>query len=139
MKLARSWGVKVVERKISIDEIYAAHGTGELKEVFGSGTAAVISPVGNIKFNGKEITIGDGSVGPLSAKLFKNLMDIQYGKSRRHLQLDHADKIRWHRKKCFPTFWVVLEMTQIENVRYKASPSFLASTRICRKLQKATP
>ncbi len=53
----------------------------QLKEVFGSGTAAVISPVGNIKFNGKEITIGDGSVGPLSAKLFKDLMDIQYGKA----------------------------------------------------------
>jgi len=81
IKLAKSWGVKVVERRISIDEIYEAHEKGELKEVFGSGTAAVISPVGNIKFNGKEITIGDGSVGPLSAKLFKNLMDIQYGKA----------------------------------------------------------
>ncbi len=81
IELARSWGVKVVERKISIDEIYAAHAAGALKEVFGSGTAAVISPVGNIKFNGKEITIGDGKVGPLSAKLFKNLMDIQYGKA----------------------------------------------------------
>jgi branched-chain amino acid aminotransferase len=81
IKLAKSWGVNVVERKISIDEIYTAHAKGELKEVFGSGTAAIISPVGNIKFNGKEITIGDGSVGPFSAKLFKNLMDIQYGKA----------------------------------------------------------
>jgi branched-chain amino acid aminotransferase len=81
IKLAKSWGVKVAERKISIDEIYAAHEKGELKEVFGSGTAAIISPVGNIKFNGREITIGDGGVGPFSAKLFKNLMDIQYGKA----------------------------------------------------------
>lgn len=81
IQLAKSWKVKVVERKISIDEIYAAHGQGQLKEVFGSGTAAVISPVGNIKFNGKEITVGDGRVGPLAAKLFRELTDIQYGKT----------------------------------------------------------
>jgi len=81
IKLAESWGLDVVERKISIDEIYDAHGNGSLKEVFGSGTAAVISPVGNIKFNGKEITIGDGCVGPLSAKLFDELMSIQYGRA----------------------------------------------------------
>jgi branched-chain amino acid aminotransferase len=81
LQLARSWGVKVAERKISIDEVYAAHGAGELKEVFGSGTAAVVSPVGNIKYNGREITIGDGGVGPLSARLFKELMDIQYGRA----------------------------------------------------------
>lgn len=81
IKLAKSWGIKVVERKISIDEIYEAHENGELKEVFGSGTAAVISPVGMIKFKGKEITIANGQVGELSAKLFKDLMDIQYGKA----------------------------------------------------------
>ncbi len=81
MKLAKSWGREVVERKISIDEIYKAHAQGELKEVFGSGTAAVISPVGNIKYSGKEITIGDGNVGPFAARLFKELGDIQYGKT----------------------------------------------------------
>lgn len=81
IKLAASWGVKVAERKISIDEIYAAHVTGDLKEVFGSGTAAVISPVGNIKYNGKEITINNGQVGQLSAKLFHHLTDIQYGRA----------------------------------------------------------
>ncbi len=81
IQLAKSWDVKVTERKISIDEIYEAHEKGELKEVFGSGTAAVISPVGNIKYNGKEITINNGEVGPLSAKLFTKLMDIQYGKA----------------------------------------------------------
>lgn len=81
IKLAKSWNVKVVERLISIDEVYEAHGKGLLKEVFGSGTAAVISPVGHIKFDGREITVGDGQVGPLSARLFKGLMDIQYGKA----------------------------------------------------------
>jgi len=81
IKMAESWDIKVVERKISIDEIYEAHAKGELKEIFGSGTAAVISPVGNIKYNGKEITIGDGKVGPFAAKLFEELMAIQYGKA----------------------------------------------------------
>ncbi len=52
-----------------------------MKEVFGSGTAAVISPVGNIKFDGKEITIGDGGVGPLAARFFNDLTAIQYGKA----------------------------------------------------------
>jgi len=81
IKMAKSWGLKVVERKISIDEIYDAHKSGELKEIFGSGTAAVISPVGKIKYDGNEITIGDGSVGPLSERLFQDLMNIQYGKA----------------------------------------------------------
>lgn len=81
IELARSWNIKVVERKISIEEIYEAQKTGELKEVFGSGTAAVISPVGNIKFDGDEITISDGQVGPLTGRLFDELMNIQYGKT----------------------------------------------------------
>jgi branched-chain amino acid aminotransferase len=82
IQLARSWNIKVVERKISIDEVYEAQKQGELKEVFGSGTAAVISPVGNIKFDGAEITISDGKVGPLTARLFDELMNIQYGKAK---------------------------------------------------------
>ena len=81
IKLAESWGTRVIQKKISIHEIYEAQEKGELKEVFGSGTAAVISPVGKIKFDGKEITIGDGGVGEFSAKLFNDLMDIQYGKA----------------------------------------------------------
>jgi branched-chain amino acid aminotransferase len=80
IKLAKSWGVKVMERKISIHEIFEAHAKGMLKEVFGSGTAAVISPVGKIKFDDREITVGDGGVGAFSAKLFKDLTEIQYGK-----------------------------------------------------------
>lgn len=87
MTLARSWGMKVTERRISIDELYAANERGELKEIFGSGTAAVISPVGHMKFDGNEITIGDGGVGPVAARLFKELMDIQYGKA--------ADSFGW--------------------------------------------
>jgi branched-chain amino acid aminotransferase len=79
--LARSWGMQVVERRISIDEVFECHRTGKLKEVFGSGTAAVISPVGQIKFNNQEIVISGGKVGPLASKMFTELMDIQYGKA----------------------------------------------------------
>jgi len=81
ISMAKSWGMKVVERKISIDEVYQAHASGNLKEIFGSGTAAVISPVGNIKLDGKEITIAGGEVGPVAARLFDDLTDIQYGKA----------------------------------------------------------
>lgn len=78
--LGKSWGLNVSERKISIDEVLDAHGDGKLKEVFGSGTAAVISPVGEIKYGDKRITIGDGAVGPLSQRFYTSLTDIQYGK-----------------------------------------------------------
>jgi len=81
ISMAKSWGMKVVERKISIDEVYQAHASGNLKEIFGSGTAAVISPVGNIKLDDKEITIAGGEVGPVAARLFDDLTDIQYGKA----------------------------------------------------------
>jgi branched-chain amino acid aminotransferase len=81
LKMAKSWGIPTVERRISIDEVYQAHADGTLKEVFGSGTAAVISPVGKIKYDGREIEISGNKVGPLAARLFDELMDIQYGRS----------------------------------------------------------
>ena len=49
LELGKSWGMTVSERKISIDDVMAAHTSGHLKEIFGSGTAAVISPVGELK------------------------------------------------------------------------------------------
>ena len=81
IELGKSWGLNVSERKISIDEVVAAHGNGTLKEAFGSGTAAVISPVGEIKYGDHLITIGDGAVGPLSQRFYNSLTDIQYGKA----------------------------------------------------------
>jgi len=78
--LGRHWGMKVVERQLAIDEVFAAHEKGQLKEVFGSGTAAVISPVGMVKFGEKEIVVSDGGVGSFSARLFHDLVDLQYGK-----------------------------------------------------------
>ncbi len=79
--LAKHWGVKVSERKITIDEIVAAHENGALKEIFGSGTAAVISPVGELKYGDKVIPVGDGNVGPMANRFFSAITDIQYGRS----------------------------------------------------------
>ncbi len=78
--LLKSWGYETNERRISIDEVYEAHEKGLLKEVFGTGTAAVISPVGELYWNGKVIQIGDGKTGPISQRLYDTMTGIQYGK-----------------------------------------------------------
>lgn len=81
IKLARHWGIDVTERKISIDEVIDASTNGTLQEVFGSGTAAVISPVGELKYGDKILTIGNGEVGPIAKKMFDAITAIQYGKT----------------------------------------------------------
>jgi branched-chain amino acid aminotransferase len=81
VELAKHWGDKVAERKISIDELMQAHGSGSLKEVFGAGTAAVISPVGQIKYGDEVITIADNQVGPIAQKYYNAITGIQYGKA----------------------------------------------------------
>ena len=77
--LAKKWDINVTERQISIDEVLDAHKSGKLEEIFGSGTAAVISPVGEIKYGDTVITVGNGNVGPMSNKFYKTITDIQYG------------------------------------------------------------
>lgn len=80
LEIAKSWGMKVSERRISVDELAEAHAKGELKEVFGSGTAAVISPVGHLKYNDKIMIINEGKIGAVSQKLYDTLTGIQWGK-----------------------------------------------------------
>ncbi len=80
LQLARHWGLKAAERDITIDEVMQAHSDGKLQEVFGSGTAAVISPVGELKYDDQQITIGQGRVGPVAQRLFDAITAIQYGK-----------------------------------------------------------
>jgi len=79
--LAKMWNLKVAERKISIAEVMDANASGKLKEIFGSGTAAVISPVGELNYNEQVITVGGGIVGPMANKFCKSISDIQYGKA----------------------------------------------------------
>jgi len=79
--LAKQMDLKVTERKISIDEVVDAHAAGTLKEIFGSGTAAVVSPVGELKYGDQIITVGDGTVGPLAQKLYDAIQGIQFGQA----------------------------------------------------------
>jgi branched-chain amino acid aminotransferase len=81
LQLGRMWGLKVAERRISIDELLKAGETGRLQEVFGSGTAAVVSPVGQIKYGDRSITVGNGQVGPLAKRFYTAITDIQYGRT----------------------------------------------------------
>jgi len=80
IEMLQSWGMKVSERAISIDEVYAASQNGKLDEVFGSGTAAVISPVGELKWGEKIMAINGGKIGPVSQKLYDTLTDLQWGR-----------------------------------------------------------
>ena len=79
IKLASYLGTKVVERKISIHEIITAAEKGILKEAFASGTAAIVSPVGQLYFRNKEYLINGGKTGPLAEQLYNEILQIQYG------------------------------------------------------------
>lgn len=80
LELCRSWGMKVSERKVAIDELVEAHEKGQLKECFGTGTAAVISPVGKLRFKDKVMEINGGTIGEVSQRLYDTLTGIQWGK-----------------------------------------------------------
>jgi branched-chain amino acid aminotransferase len=85
--LAKDWGMKVSERRLPMDEVIKAAQDGTLKEAFGTGTAAVISPVGAISHKGKEFAVNKGKAGPLALKLFDAISGIQYG--------EKPDKFGW--------------------------------------------
>lgn len=77
--VAKDWGVPTVERKISIDEVIQAYEDGTLEEVFGSGTAAVISPVGLLEYKGKEYIINGGKTGEFAQKMYDYIEGIHIG------------------------------------------------------------
>ena len=79
LQVAKDWGIPAVERKISIDEVIAAHADGTLEEVFGSGTAAVISPVGVLEYKGKEYVINGGGIGEFAQKMFDYIDRLHIG------------------------------------------------------------
>ena len=80
INLCKHWGMDVEERKISVDELLEAQKNGTLEEVFGTGTAAVISPVGKLRYKDDVMVIGDGNIGPVSQKLYDTVTGIQWGK-----------------------------------------------------------
>ena len=79
LTLMREWDLRVSERQITIDEVVAAAHKGALKEVWATGTAAVISPVGELAYKGERIVVNGGRIGALSQKLYDTIVGIQYG------------------------------------------------------------
>lgn len=77
--LCKDWGIPVEEQRISVDELLRAQKNGTLEEVFGTGTAAVISPVGKLRFGDEVMTVNDGSIGELSQRLYDTITGIQTG------------------------------------------------------------
>lgn len=80
LDLCRHWGMEVEERRVSVDELVAAAKDGTLEECWGSGTAAVISPVGALRFGDEVMLISGGGIGPISQKLYDTVTGIQTGK-----------------------------------------------------------
>jgi len=76
---ARGMGLTVTERNVSVEEIVKAAEDGSLQEVFGSGTAAVISPVSHFRYKGKDHQVADGKTGPVAAELFNEITGMQTG------------------------------------------------------------
>lgn len=85
--ILKDWGYNVSERRISVDELVKAYDEGRLLEAFGSGTAAVISPIGELRVGDKVMEINHGEIGELSQKLYDELTGIQWGK--------RPDKFGW--------------------------------------------
>ena len=82
LTLLREWGLPVSERQIAIDEVLEASRRGTLKEVWGTGTAAVISPVGELAYKGERIVINGGRIGELTQKLYDTIVAIQYATAK---------------------------------------------------------
>jgi branched-chain amino acid aminotransferase len=79
IKIAKDWGINVSERSLTIDEVLEAANEGTLKEAFGTGTAAVISPVGQITYRDLDVIVAGGRMGALSQRLYDEITGIQYG------------------------------------------------------------
>ncbi|MDE5991067.1 MAG: branched-chain amino acid aminotransferase [Clostridia bacterium] len=77
IEVLKKYGYKISERRISMDEIVEAYEKGQLKESFGSGTAAVISPVGLISYRGKDMVINGGKMGEITSFLYDKITGIQ--------------------------------------------------------------
>ena len=87
LEILKEWGYKVTERLISVDELMEAAENGALEEAWGTGTAAVISPIGHLYYKGKDHVVANNEIGELAQRLYDELTGIQWGKK--------ADKRGW--------------------------------------------
>ena len=79
LAICKHWGIKATERMISIDEVVEGVRSGDILEMFGTGTAAVISPVGVLSYKGKEVRVNDNKTGEFAQRLYKFLTELQHG------------------------------------------------------------
>ena len=79
IQMLKSWGVEVEERLVSIDELVEAAQNGKLEEAWGTGTAAVISPIGELCYKDVKYTVNDFKIGPTAQKLYDELTGLQWG------------------------------------------------------------
>ena len=92
VELLKAKGYKVSERLISVDELYEAAKSGKLEEAWGTGTAAVVSPIGRLSYKGEEFVVNNGVIGKVTQELYDTLTGIQWGKSE--------DTFGWCHKVC---------------------------------------
>ena len=92
IELLKDWGYEVEERLISVDELFEAAANGTLEEAWGTGTAAVVSPIGHLFYQGKEYTVCNNEIGKVTHKLYDTITGIQCGKV--------ADPYGWSVKVC---------------------------------------
>lgn len=93
IQILKDWGENINERLVSIDEVVDAYNNGNLLEVFGTGTAAIISSVGLLTYKGTKMELGQGQVGELALKLFNEITSIHYGKTDdKHEWLTYIDR-----------------------------------------------
>ena len=79
LRLAPTLGHPISEERLEIDQVLADIDSGVITEVFGCGTAAVISPVGRLNFKGRDYILNDNQAGPVAQRLYRELTAIQYG------------------------------------------------------------
>lgn len=80
IQLLKDWGYEVEERRISAEELFEAAEKGELEEAWGTGTAAVVSPIGELAEGDKKVTVSNNQIGPVTQRLYDELTGIQWGR-----------------------------------------------------------
>jgi len=80
IQLLKDWGYEVEERRISAEELFTAAENGTLEEAWGTGTAAVVSPIGELAMGDKKVTVSGGKIGEITQKLYDELTGIQWGR-----------------------------------------------------------
>ena len=80
IQLLKDWGYEVEERRISAEELFEAAKKGTMEEAWGTGTAAVVSPIGELAEGDEKVIINNNQIGPVTQRLYDELTGIQWGR-----------------------------------------------------------